>query len=109
MHEVREFYERVLTVVDMFLRHAKSDLTVEALSKLDPSLKEVAQIMDLLASIITSLVNDGDYDSHNMSSNAQQISLILKQIKSTVENENQARLGELVEELEIITRVPVPT
>ena len=104
--ETKDVYWRILKVVEHFLKSAKSNLTIEALAKLDPTLEEIAEDVKLLAALLRQLAVRDSYEDTNMALNAIQCCNVLERLVETVKCGDQDELDGLVEELEMHVNVP---
>ena len=102
--DTKHVYQRVLAVANFFLTNA-SHLTIGALKDFDPTVEQIATDLRTLANLLEALASDS-YEDQNMSVNAFECCLTMKQIADCVETENEQDYENLVKKLEMHTNAP---
>jgi hypothetical protein len=99
----REIYVRVISIVEYFLKNA-AHLTIAELQNYNPSIEELAEDVNTLASILGALATG--YDDENMAINALQCCLHMGRLATAVRSGYEDELEGIFRNLEMHVRVP---
>jgi hypothetical protein len=101
-----ELYWRIIKVIEHFLKSSRSNLSVEALKELDPTIEQVAEDLRMLAGIFNVLAVAGSYEDTNMALNALQCVNVMERLVIAVSDGKQDDLESIIKELEVHVNVP---